>query len=66
MITGGSGGIGAASALALAGRGAHIAAFGRRPGEEVAALRDQVHSLGGKFWYGTGDVEGGGMSKNGG
>lgn len=57
MVTGASGGIGAASALTLAAKGAHIAAFGRRSDDQIAALRDQVQSLGVRFCYGTGNVE---------
>ncbi len=46
LITGGTSGIGAASALALARAGADIALVGRRATDKALAYQQQVHDLG--------------------
>jgi 3-oxoacyl-[acyl-carrier protein] reductase len=46
LVTGGTRGIGAASALALAREGADIAITGRRLDDQAAKIRDEIRSLG--------------------
>src|SRR5688500_19152639 len=46
LVTGGTRGIGAATALALARSGADIAITARRLDEEAKRVRDQIQSLG--------------------
>src|SRR5205823_5198356 len=46
LITGGTRGIGAAAALALAREGAHVAIVGRRLDKEAAATRDAIVGVG--------------------
>ena len=56
LITGGTKGIGAATALALAQAGAHIAVVGRHPGQTESGLREGIEELGRKFVSVTADV----------
>jgi NAD(P)-dependent dehydrogenase (short-subunit alcohol dehydrogenase family) len=48
MVTGGTRGIGAATAIALAKEGAHVAIVGRRLDKTAAATRDEVIAAGGR------------------
>jgi NAD(P)-dependent dehydrogenase (short-subunit alcohol dehydrogenase family) len=56
LITGGSGGIGAATALALARQGADIAVLGRRADARLEALQTQVQAAGRRFHSALGDA----------
>ena len=46
LVTGGTRGIGAATAIALADEGAHVAIVGRRLDDEANATRDAIRALG--------------------
>ena len=46
LVTGGTRGIGAATAVALAREGAHVAIVGRYPNEEAMVTRDAIRGLG--------------------
>lgn len=56
LITGGTKGIGAATALALAERGAHIAVVARTQGSAANELKAAVDRFGGRFLAITADV----------
>ena len=56
LITGGTKGIGAATALALAQQGSNISICARTIGKESAALQSQIEKLGRKFLAITADV----------
>ena len=56
LITGGTKGIGAATALALAEKGANVAVVGRRPGVETEALVGRITQLGRRCVVLTADV----------
>ena len=46
LVTGGTKGIGAATALQLAREGAHVALVGRHPDDEAASVKQQIEALG--------------------
>jgi NAD(P)-dependent dehydrogenase (short-subunit alcohol dehydrogenase family) len=56
LITGGTSGIGAATALALAEQGAHIAVLGRSDCTKADELKQKITALGRKFYCTSGDV----------
>jgi NAD(P)-dependent dehydrogenase (short-subunit alcohol dehydrogenase family) len=56
LITGGTSGIGAATALTLAERGAGIAVMGSSGCAKVGELKEKVIALGRKFYCASGDV----------
>ena len=56
LVTGGTSGIGAATAITLAERGADIAVLGRSGCAKANELKQQVTALGRKFYCGSGDV----------
>ncbi|MBI4324004.1 MAG: SDR family oxidoreductase [Chloroflexi bacterium] len=56
LVTGGTKGIGAATAIALAERGAHVAIVGRRPGSEAQSTQSRIEALGRKCLVLTADL----------
>jgi NAD(P)-dependent dehydrogenase (short-subunit alcohol dehydrogenase family) len=56
LVTGGTRGIGAATAVELARRGAEIAVCGRTPDEEAERVRLQVEALGRRYLVMTADM----------
>ena len=56
LITGGTKGIGAAAAVALAQRGAHVAINGRNDDADAAGIRRQIEQLDRKCVLVLGDV----------